>query len=72
MGPFGVCTIVYSLQFKGPKGAQNFDQPPLPGEPDGERKRQTFALARRKMAYAAILKQINPRKLEFMVRLTAR
>ena len=29
MGPFGVGIIVYSLQFKGPKGARNFDQPPL-------------------------------------------
>ena len=29
MGPFGVGIIVYSLQFKGPKGAHNFDQLPI-------------------------------------------
>ena len=28
MGPFGACIIVYSLYFKGPKRAHNFDQPP--------------------------------------------
>ena len=31
MGPLGVCIIVYSLWFRGPKGAQNFDEPPPAG-----------------------------------------